>query len=79
MYDKSIVLWIPHLYFHCTRIQSAQAKLLYIASEQEYFLNPMVCRPGLPGSAVESTAATTVVAKGRLWTLEFKQNQEFII
>ena len=33
----------------------------------------MVDRPCHPGNAVESAAATTVVAKGGLWTLEFKQ------
>ena len=35
-------------------------------------LNPMVGRPGLPGHAVESSAATTVAANGGLWTLGFK-------
>ena len=32
----------------------------------------MVGRPGLPGNAVQSAAATTVVVKGGLWTLGFK-------
>ena len=53
-------------------MQCAQAKLLYIVSEQEHFLNPMVGRSGLPGSAVESAAVTTIVENGRLWSLGFK-------
>ena len=37
-------------------MQGAQAKLLYIVSEQEYFLNSMAGRAGLPGSAVECSS-----------------------
>ena len=37
----------------------------------------MFGRPGLPGNAVESTAATTVVANGGLWTLGFKKTANY--
>ena len=40
---------------------SAKFKLVHIIT-----LNPMGGRPGLPGTAVESTAAATVAANGGL-------------
>ena len=48
----------------------------FLAHKQHYrwylLLKPMSGRLGLPGNAIESTAATTIAANGGLWTLGFK-------
>ena len=46
--------------------------MYYFLFKFKFVLNPMVGKPSLPGNAVESTAATTVIANGGLWTLGFK-------
>ena len=67
--DKARLIWTWYMdntgFIRCI----LKSELL---SEKCVLLNPVVGRPGLPGNAIESTAATTVVANGGLWTLGFK-------